>query len=212
MDDDPTYQMVDAAYATIALHAAKYPATLTGLLVGTVSSTASATPVVSITHALPLTHSDLATLTTPLLETALHLASHHAAAQSASLVGLYYAASNPQDSSIPVPPTRLADRLRLISPHACLLVVDAASLTPTSRRAAHCLRVHAKRAPAGTWGRGARPRHVLHVSADALALVDRLLAAPRVLPVADFEDHCLDPRADWLNVALPGRLSALASN
>lgn len=143
------------------------------------------------------------------------------------LVGLYYASAIPGDPGIPTPPTRIADRIRqLHCADAVLLHLDEERLRPSVRMQKHCARVRAKRninsssssvigrippnqkqqLKDGPWGRATLPDQALRVSQSALDMTHYLLASPPkkdapISPydVVDFEDHCTDPRYDWLN-------------
>lgn len=78
-------------------------------------------------------------------------------------------------------------------------MVDAPSLNPQVRLLQHCFRLCVRK-NATTWARGACSKKDLVVSNDALKLADMLMRGRLdVHVVADFEDHCLDPRRDWFN-------------
>lgn len=154
--------------------------------------------------------------------------SSHATHNKHKLVGVYYASAIPGDPGIPTPPTRIADRIRqLHCTDAVLLHLDEERLRPSVRTQKHCARVRAKRnlsssgvigrIPSdqkkqpkqqkdGPWGRATLPDQALRVSQSALGMTHYLLASPpkKDVPISpydvvDFEDHCTDPRYDWLN-------------
>lgn len=206
------YKINDSAYIVMVMHSAKYYSAVCGLLLGAVDKSC-----VRIEEALPLGHSDLSLYTTPLAETALLLAEQRAILTSRELVGLYFANDIPTDNSIPTPPTRIADRIRDKFSKAVLLHIDATRLTPAVRGQKHCARVCSKGKALGTWGQAVHPDRTLSVSERALRVADRVLTIPtvqgttiNVSDVVDFEDHCLDPRFDWLNADLISRLEAIS--
>lgn len=193
----------------MTMHAGKYYSTITGLLLGTASETE-----VTINDVLPLVHSDLVQGTTSVTETALLLAEQRAKETSQILVGLYFANENPTDTSIPLMPTRVADRLLSRFPNTIMLHIDAARLLPDVRMQRHCARIRVKQEASGPWSRVTLPDDALVVSERALCIAHRLMAESlaehvAVSHVIDFEDHCLDPREDWLNLQLSARLNAL---
>lgn len=216
---DIEYTITDSAYLLIILHAAKYFTSITGLLIGTYESPNK----VKITQTLPLAHSDISQYTTPLIETALLLSDEHTKLTKSKIVGIYYANGNPTDVTIPHPPTRIADKIRETFPLAVILHIDPDRLQPSIRRNAHCARVRVKvKSSVGSWVKAMLPSgdRVLKVDDDALKLGHQLLMKPgskervdvggvHVEDVVDFEDHCLDPRYDWLNEQLVNRLDSL---
>lgn len=209
------YCMSDAAYVVMSLHASKYYGAVTGLLLGKLDG-----GQVMVEQTIPVAHSDLTIWTTPLTQMALYLAEKHARQSNAQVVGLYFANDVPTDQSVPTPPTRVADRIREYFPHAVLLHLDATRLTPEKRESVHCCRVCVKFQKDSTWARAVKPDSTLRVSSRALALTHEVLTAYFADPpsnpydldlqqVADFEDHCLDPRCDWLNDRITKKVNSV---
>lgn len=189
------FALADTAYLTIIKHLAKYLHAISGLLLGPPTSP------VRITCALPVVHSSLAIATTPLTETALLLAERRAAQLNLRVVGAYFGNDLAEDTSIGVFPTRLADAVRAHFEGACLLMIHPPSLHPDVRKGEHCFRVCAiPEGETGTWAKATKPKESLHVSQEALKGADLLLSGDAsVHEVVDFEDHCLDPKTDWLS-------------
>lgn len=199
------YEISDQAYATIILHCSKYVNAVNGVLFGKQASNGT----VKIELALPIAHSALAMGTTPLTETALHLAEAKAQQLDLELVGAYYGNEVADDASIGTFPTRIADAVRANFAPACLLMIDAARLAPRVRQTQHCMRVCVRESDTRTWARGTRPSNDLAVSAAALDLCHRLLQGKvEIAAVIDFEDHCLDATQDWFNTKLISQLSS----
>lgn len=191
------YEISDVAYLTIVKHLSKHTHAVSGVLLGSLTPSGK----VSITRALPIGHSALVISTTPMSETALHLAERKAADLNLQLVGAYFGNDVADDASIGTFPTRLTDAVRRHFAGACLLMIQPSSLCVDARKHEHCFRLCVRDgAQAGTWAKGAKPKGDLHVSNAALKVADALLSGKGpVHDVADFEDHCLDPRRDWFN-------------
>lgn len=213
--DLKAYWMTDAAYVVMTLHASKYYGAVTGLLLGKIEE-----GCVKIDETVPIAHSDLTIWTTPLTQMALYVTEKHAKESNKQVIGLYFANDVPTDQSVPTPPTRIADRIREYFAHAVLLHLDAARLTPEKRESSHCCRVCVKSQKTGTWSRAIKPDTTLNVSSRALAIVHEILTAyfddtPSIpydinlRKVADFEDHCLDPRCDWLNDHITKKINSM---
>ena len=205
------YTISDNAYTLITMHATKYTHGLSGILLGRKTSSQ-----VEITTALPFAHSDLTLQTTPLTETALHLSEQIANIRNMTILGLYYANSNPNDRSIGTVPTHIADLIRSRNPQAVLLIINAKQLAPSIRLKAHCFNVYVKQEQDGTWARGVQDPSLLSVSRRALVAADAIMkgklgADSFSYTVADFEDHCADPTCDWLNAHIVARLHDLLS-
>lgn len=213
----PLYEISDAAYTTALLHAAKHATTpVLGILLGRASKTA-----IQLTRAMPLCHSDLSFHTTPLAETFLHLLEAHTHAQSENtadqlhdqVIGLYFANALPSDMGIGIIPTQIGERIRQTFSDTCVLQIDARLLKPETRAKQHCMRIAVKTAAAGTWTQAILQPIALVVSETALRKVDGFLSERLELPiditVADFEDHCQNPRSDMFNGRLIAHLQSL---
>lgn len=191
------------------MHATKYTHGLSGILLGRKTPSQ-----IEITASLPFAHSDLTLQTTALTETALHLSEQIAKLRNLSILGFYYANTNPNDRSIGTAPTRIADLIRSRNPQAVLLIINAKQFAPSTRLNAHCFNVHIKQEQDGTWARGTQHPSVLSVSNRALSAADAVMKGKLggesfSYTVADFEDHCADPTCDWLNANIVARLCDL---
>lgn len=199
----PLYTISDEAYLKCVLHSAKYVGAVVGIFLGKFSSgDGSKTELVDC---LPLAHSAGAVFTSSTAEVALLLAKKLAKRRSLSIVGIYYGNEVCDDRSIGVVPTRLADHIRGTSTnpsHSLLLMIDAPKLAPERRRTEHPFRVCARRDPhAATWGKAFLSGDSLYVPEKLLQACDDLLSDgnPARYSICDFEDHCLDPKSNWLN-------------
>lgn len=227
-DGDLDYYMDDAAYALMVQHACKNSSSaVIGLVLGMVSPYNKTQ--YTLTKVVPLSHSDLVQFTTPLTEVALTLVEQHCEQHASGLkiVGVYYAPALP---GVPRQVQRVVDkihhnnRLRLNTP---LFVLDAERMTPQRRTQRHCvgsLRFKSANSTKFASAKDAAKASV-HVSAKALHVANLLLLPPNSkirmtshvahvsnYDVADFEDHCLDPRADFLNAHLVKLLDAVLDN
>lgn len=197
MPTNPPYEISDVAYLTIVKHLSKHVHAISGVFLGSLSASGT----VSITRALPIAHSALVISTTPISETALHLAEQKAADLNLQVVGAYFGNDVATDASIGTFPTRLADAVHRHFVGACLLMIQPSSLRAGVRKREHCFRLCVRDGTqAGTWAKGAKPKGELQVSDTALKVADAVLSGKGpVYDVVDFEDHCLDPRRDWFN-------------
>lgn len=180
-----SYSLSPSAYHLLCLHATKYTHSITGILLGEKSNDR-----VELTRVLPVAHSDLSIHTTPLTETALHLCEHYATTQRLCIAGVYFANDVVDDTALPTHAVRIADRIRQRFPDAVVLRIDGVRFKALVTGKEHCLVAYS--------GEGwKRDSGGVLVEEIALRGLDRVL---RVQGVCDFEDHLLDPRADWLNL------------
>lgn len=201
------YEISDVAYLTIVKHLSKYTHAVSGVLLGSLTPKGT----VSITRALPIAHSALAIATTPMSETALHVAERRAIDLNLQLVGVYFGNDIADDASIGTFPTRLADAVRMHFSKACLLMIQASSLQADVRKSEHCFRLCVRDSEqAGTWAKDTRPKGDLQVSTNVLNIADSLFDGKGPLhDVVDFEDHCLNPASDWFNEDIEASWRAL---
>lgn len=91
-------------------------------------------------------------------------------------------------------------------------MIHPPALKPDARLKSHCFRICVRKT-APTWAKGSRPKEHIIVSERALKMADMLMKGQLdVHVVADFEDHCLDPRRDWFNDGIENSwTAALAS-
>lgn len=192
------YSLSDAAYTKAVMHAAQHIGSVHGLLLARPPKD----NLVEIVDVLPVAHSSLACQTSPLTDMALRLASAHADLVSLDIVGAYYAPEVADDGDIPVLPTRLADLIRGVCEHACLLVMDASRLHPEIRVLAHCFKLYTREGGPASWGKGLQDSTDLVVSRGVLRSCHRRLLNLEEDPkdVVDFEDHCLDPSQQWISI------------
>ncbi|CAN8068618.1 unnamed protein product [Agarophyton chilense] len=198
----------DVAYNIIILHALRHPSNISGVLLGTATQENC-----TFDKALPLIHSDLTMFTSPMHEMALLLGEQKARQHNQQIIGVYFSNAISDDTSIAEVPTRLANAVQTRLGSACLLMIDANKLTKDVRRKQHAFRVYIREGEvSGTWGRSEVESDKLQVSERALKLADGLVDGSILkneqFHFADFEDHCNDPCADWLNVDLSSRLNA----
>lgn len=197
------YTISDEAYLKCVLHSAKYVGAVVGIFLGKFS--ASTDDNTELVDCLPLAHSAAAVFTSSTAEIALLLAKKLAKRRDLDIVGIYYGNEVCDDRSIGVVPTRLSDHIRSTSPnpsHSLLLMIDAPKLAPERRRSEHPFRVCARRDPhTATWGKALLPDDSLYVGRPLLEACDDLLSDgnPARYSICDFEDHCLDPKSNWLN-------------
>ena len=203
MEEDKTgkaqYRITSSAYSKIVLHSAKYVSAVHGILLGK-----TVDRVIHIVDSLPVAHSSGAVYTTPLTETALLLCDAYANDKGLQLVGVYFGNEVADDNSIDVVPTRLADKILENFRHACLLMINGKMLSPLRRKTQHCLRV-CTRDPKynATWAKGTLDPNALSVPNKVLEKCHNYLNVPEMVQsIADFEEHCANQKADWLNADL----------
>ncbi|KAF0892899.1 hypothetical protein E2562_019557 [Oryza meyeriana var. granulata] len=121
------YEVAQAAYVKLALHALKHPAVaVNGLLVGRLLDGASSPPaaVVSVADAVPLSHQPHHLPLLPTLELALTLVEDHFAAQGLAVVGYYHANARRDDAELPAVAKRVGDHIFRNFPRAAVLLLD----------------------------------------------------------------------------------------
>jgi hypothetical protein len=124
------YELAQAAYIKLALHALKYPATaVNGLLVGRLVEPSSSPAVVSVIGAVPLSHHPHHLPLLPTLELALTLVEDHFATQGEGLavVGYYHANPRCDDTDLPPVAKRVGDHIFRYFPRSAVLLVSYVS-------------------------------------------------------------------------------------
>ena len=124
------YEVAQAAYVKLALHALKHPATaVNGLLVGRLVEPSSSPAVVSVIDAVPLSHHPHHLPLLPTLELALTLVEDHFATQGEGLavVGYYHANARCDDTELPPVAKRVGDHIFRYFPRSAVLLVSYVS-------------------------------------------------------------------------------------
>uniref|UniRef100_A0A452XF49 MPN domain-containing protein n=1 Tax=Aegilops tauschii subsp. strangulata TaxID=200361 RepID=A0A452XF49_AEGTS len=118
------YELAQAAYVKLALHALKHPAAaVNGLLVGRLADPAASPAVVSVADAVPLSHQPHHLPLLPTLELALTLVEDHFQAQGLAVVGYYHANARRDDADLPAVAKRVGDHIFRYFPRAAVLLV-----------------------------------------------------------------------------------------
>ncbi|PAN37023.1 hypothetical protein PAHAL_7G057500 [Panicum hallii] len=121
------YEVAQAAYVKLALHALKHPsAAVNGLLVGRLVEPSSTPVVVSVVDAVPLSHHPHHLPLLPTLELALTIVEDHFATQGEGLavVGYYHANPRRDDADLPPVAKRVGDHIFRYFPRSAVLLVD----------------------------------------------------------------------------------------
>ena len=122
------YEVSQAAYIKLALHALKYPAApVNGLLVGRLAEASSSPAVVSVVDAVPLSHHPHHLPLLPTLELALTLVEDHFAAQDIAVVGYYHANPRRDDADLAPVAKRVGDHIFRYFPRSAVLLVSTVS-------------------------------------------------------------------------------------
>ncbi|GJN36872.1 hypothetical protein PR202_gb25807 [Eleusine coracana subsp. coracana] len=119
------YEVSQAAYVKLGLHALKYPAApVNGLLVGRLADASSSPAIVSIVEAVPISHHPHHLPLLPTLELALTLVEDHFTAKDLSVVGYYHANPRRNDADLPPVAKRVGDHIFRYFPRSAVLLVD----------------------------------------------------------------------------------------
>ncbi|KAL5214529.1 hypothetical protein ABZP36_003681 [Zizania latifolia] len=119
------YELAQAAYVKLALHALKHPAAaVNGLLVGRLLDGASSPAVVSVVDAVPLSHRPHHLPLLPTHELALNLVEDHFGAQGLAVVGYYHANALRDDTDLPTVAKRVGDHIFGYFPRAAVLLLN----------------------------------------------------------------------------------------
>ena len=136
----------------------------------------------------------------PPLSPLLPQAIHHAAASSTAVVGVYAANPRLADAALPPAARAAADAVARAAGGAPLaLLLDGASLPTFSKGGGGVPYVAWTKTGDGRW---AASGDAVVGSTGASALFADAVAAGKLDAVADFDDHLVDVRRDWLNRAL----------
>jgi hypothetical protein len=134
------YEVAQAAYVKLALHALKHPsAPVNGLLVGRLVEPSSTPAVVSVVDAVPLSHHPHHLPLLPTLELALTLVEDHFATQGDGLavVGYYHANPRRDDAVLPPVAKRVGDHIFRYFPRSAVLLASTVSfpisISPSAR-------------------------------------------------------------------------------
>ncbi|GMR53075.1 hypothetical protein PMAYCL1PPCAC_23270 [Pristionchus mayeri] len=173
-------------YATIVLHALKYPAkAVYGLLLGEAKGSK-----VKVSNVVPLAHE--ASPLSPSLEIALTLVSSRPNGES--IVGVYYAPQNLKETGASPTAIRLAQKISAIN--GCpATIVELQNVKLEGGCQNECL--IGRQSNEGAWKE-------VSISASQDTLTTVSLAAQRRLhrDVVDFENHLDAPESDFYNAAL----------
>ncbi|KAG8046546.1 hypothetical protein GUJ93_ZPchr0008g11674 [Zizania palustris] len=119
------YELAQAAYVKLALHALKHPAAaVNGLLVGRLLDGASSPVVVAVVDAVPLSHCPHHLPLLPTHELALNLVEDHFGAQGLTVVCYYHANALRDDADLPAVAKRVGDHIFRNFPRAAVLLLN----------------------------------------------------------------------------------------
>ncbi|KAK1677627.1 hypothetical protein QYE76_038475 [Lolium multiflorum] len=202
------YELAQAAYVKLALHALKHPAAaVNGLLVGRVADPAASPAVVSVADAVPLSHQPHHLPLLPTLELALTLVEDHFAAQGLAVVGYYHANARRDDADLPAVAKRVGDHIFRYFPRAAVLLLDNEKLEKVVKGNSRDAVVQLyTRDSSKSWrqaGSDGSSQLSLKEPSTNVVLADHV-TTKKWQQVVDFDDHLDDISKDWLNPSLLG--------
>ncbi|KAM0831099.1 hypothetical protein ACQ4PT_065771 [Festuca glaucescens] len=202
------YELAQAAYIKLALHALKHPAAaVNGLLVGRLVDPAASPAVVSVADAVPLSHQPHHLPLLPTLELALTLVEDHFAAQGLAVVGYYHANARRDDADLPAVAKRVGDHIFRYFPRAAVLLLDNEKLEKVVKGNSHDAVVQLyTRDSSKSWrqaGSDGSSQLSLKEPSTNVVLADHV-TTKKWQQVVDFDDHLDDISKDWLNPSLLG--------
>ncbi|XP_006652142.1 ER membrane protein complex subunit 8/9 homolog [Oryza brachyantha] len=208
MGADCQYEVAQAAYVKLALHALKHPAAaVNGLLIGRLLD-AGASPsaaVVSVADAVPLCHHPHHLPLLPTLELALTLVEDHFAAQGLAVVGYYHANARRDDAELPPVAKRVGDHVFRNFPRAAVLLLDNMKLEEAVKVKSREPVVQLyTRDSSKSWrqaGSDGSSQLTLKEPSTNMVLADHV-TTKKWQQVVDFDDHLDDISKDWLNQGL----------
>ncbi|KAM0898754.1 hypothetical protein ACQ4PT_021740 [Festuca glaucescens] len=202
------YELAQAAYVKLALHALKHPAAaVNGLLVGRLLDSAASPAVVSVVDAVPLSHQPHHLPLLPTLELALTLVEDHFAAQGLAVVGYYHANARRDDADLPAVAKRVGDHIFRYFPRAAVLLLDNEKLEKVVKGNSRDAVVQLyTRDSSKSWrqaGSDGSSQLSLKEPSTNVVLADHV-TTKKWQQVVDFDDHLDDISKDWLNPSLLG--------
>ncbi|CAM0907745.1 unnamed protein product [Alopecurus aequalis] len=202
------YELAQAAYVKLALHALKHPAAaVNGLLVGRLLDSAASPAVVSVVDAVPLSHQPHHLPLLPTLELALTLVEDHFAGQGLAVVGYYHANARRDDTELPAVAKRVGDHIFRYFPRAAVLLLDNEKLEKVMKGNSRDAVVQLyTRDSSKSWrqaGSDASSQLSLKEPSTNVVLADHV-TTKKWQQVVDFDDHLDDISKDWLNPSLLG--------
>lgn len=202
------YEVAQAAYVKLALHALKHPAAaVNGLLVGTLADPAASPAVVSVADAVPLSHQPHHLPLLPTLELALTLVEDHFQAQGLAVVGYYHANARRDDADLPAVAKRVGDHIFRYFPRAAVLLLDNVKLEEVVKGNSRDAVVQLyTRDSSKSWrqaGSDGSSQLKLKEPSTNVVLADHV-TTKKWQQVVDFDDHLDDISKDWLNASLLG--------
>ena len=202
------YELAQAAYVKLALHALKHPAAaVNGLLVGTLADPAASPAVVSVADAVPLSHQPHHLPLLPTLELALTLVEDHFQAQGLAVVGYYHANARRDDADLPAVAKRVGDHIFRYFPRAAVLLLDNVKLEEVVKGNSRDEVVQLyTRDSSKSWrqaGSDGSSQLKLKEPSTNVVLADHV-TTKKWQQVVDFDDHLDDISKDWLNASLLG--------
>jgi hypothetical protein len=202
------YELAQAAYVKLALHALKHPAAaVNGLLVGRLVDSAASPAVVSVVDAVPLSHQPHHLPLLPTLELALTLVEDHFAAQGLAVVGYYHANARRDDAELPAVAKRVGDHIFRYFPRAAVLLLDNEKLEKVVKGNSRDAVVQLyTRDSSKSWrqaGSDGSSQLSLKEPSTNVVLADHV-TTKKWQQVVDFDDHLDDISKDWLNPSLLG--------
>lgn len=202
------YEVAQAAYVKLALHALKHPAAaVNGLLVGTLADPAASPAVVSVADAVPLSHQPHHLPLLPTLELALTLVEDHFQAQGLAVVGYYHANARRDDADLPAVAKRVGDHIFRYFPRAAVLLLDNVKLEEVVKGNSRDEVVQLyTRDSSKSWrqaGSDGSSQLKLKEPSTNVVLADHV-TTKKWQQVVDFDDHLDDISKDWLNASLLG--------
>ncbi|XP_020171263.1 ER membrane protein complex subunit 8/9 homolog [Aegilops tauschii subsp. strangulata] len=202
------YELAQAAYVKLALHALKHPAAaVNGLLVGRLADPAASPAVVSVADAVPLSHQPHHLPLLPTLELALTLVEDHFQAQGLAVVGYYHANARRDDADLPAVAKRVGDHIFRYFPRAAVLLLDNVKLEEVVKGSSRDAVVQLyTRDSSKSWrqaGSDGSSQLKLKEPSTNVVLADHV-TTKKWQKVVDFDDHLDDISKDWLNASLLG--------
>lgn len=202
------YEVAQAAYVKLALHALKHPAAaVNGLLVGRLADPAASPAVVSVADAVPLSHQPHHLPLLPTLELALTLVEDHFQAQGLAVVGYYHANARRDDADLPAVAKRVGDHIFRYFPRAAVLLLDNVKLEEVVKGNSRDEVVQLyTRDSSKSWrqaGSDGSSQLELKEPSTNVVLADHV-TTKKWQQVVDFDDHLDDISKDWLNASLLG--------
>lgn len=203
---DCRYQISQCAYIKFVLHALKHrSSSVNGLLLGRLveDGGGGAAPIVQISDAVPLSHSQIGML--PHLELALIQVEEHFASDGLGVVGYYHANERHDDTELSGAAKKIGDHIFRYFPQAAVLLLDSKKLEglPKGKGRDPVVQLFT-RDSSRSWrspvSGGSTQLTIKEPSAN-IVLLD-FISTEKWNEVVDFDDHLDDISKDWLNLNL----------